>query len=375
MCEGRGTGIALAAVLWATSLSGQVLDTGRLHHRADSLLALWRQANTFAQVQQTLREDRRGQVGQQTRATAALRGENPVKTGDLMVIADYPDSIPLREAVGRAWAMLASTYGTRATALVGQPIRLSVMFSNRQPITDFNARRVPRNVSVDELERTLLGIAGQPPVDRRFSSWLGNTVHPVFDTAAERSAVYLQLVTAGSAATRCFQDHLDACAAALQLSEDSTFYLTVFDAVERRNAVVRASSPARLEPAALATYSRCVDRRVDSACVGFLRSLGAAQVPQPLSSQARNLLVSTALSLGGNGAYDRLMADSTAPVTVRLARAAGVPIDKVVTEWRTQILTARPASEGVPLRGTIFTLAWVGLIATGAIRSTRWRLS
>ncbi|HWZ29484.1 MAG TPA: hypothetical protein VNX15_13030 [Gemmatimonadales bacterium] len=376
MCDRRAAGGVLAALLTATALSGQALDSARLHHRADSLLALWREANTFAEVQQTLREDRRGQVGRQTRATAALRGENPVKAGDLMVIADFPDSIPLREAARRAWAILASTYAGEATVLVSQPIRLAVMFANRQPITVLSARRIRKNVSTEELERTLLGLAGQPRVDRRFSSWLGNTVRPVFDTAAEQSAVYVQLVTAGAAAaTRCFEGSVAGCSAALQLAEDSEFYLTAFDALQRRTAVAGARSRQVLEPTALATYSLCVDHHVDSACVGFLHGIGAGQVPQPLSSQARNLLVSTALSLGGVDAYDRLMADSTAPVIARLERAAHAPIDKVVGEWRARIIAARPAVQGIPLRGAIVTLGWVGLIAIGAIRSTRWRLS
>jgi hypothetical protein len=249
------------------------------------------------------------------------------------------------------------------------------MFSKRQVVA-LSGRHVPRNVTAEDLEHTLIGMAGQPRVDWRFGSWLGGTVHPVLDTAAEASAVYVQLVTAGSvAATRCFSGTRTACVAALQLPEDSEFYLAVFTPAERRAAVAGARSRDMITPTALVTYSRCVDDRVDSACVAFLGSIGTGQVPQPLSSQARNLLVSTAFSLGGAGAYDRLMADSTAPVITRLERAANAPIDRVVDEWRTRVLGARPAAGGVPARGVFLALGWVGLIAAGAIRSTRWRLS
>jgi hypothetical protein len=292
-----------------------------------------------------------------------------------MVIADYPDSIPLQQAATRAWSILSSTYGSRASSLVQQPIRLTVVFG-RQHIPVANARRVPHNASVDELERTLLGMAGEPSIDRRLSTWLGNTVQPVFDTSASRSNVYVQLVTAGSSAARhCFEGARQACAGALQLDEDSDFFLTAFDAAERRQAVARSSARSRLEPADLPAFTRCVDDRADSACVVFLRTLGQAQIPRPLGVEARNLLVSTALEMGGVGAFDRLTADSTASVSERLSRSAGAPIDRVVAVWRSYVMAARPPRSGVPLGAALLTFGWAGLFATGAVRSTRWRLS
>lgn len=358
----------------ARRAAGQALDTASLHHRADSLLALWRQANTLGEVQQAVREVRRQRSSQVTRATAALRGEHPVQAGNLMVVADFPDSIPLRAAADRAWHILSTTYGGAAAPLVAQPIHISVIFSERQVVT--NGRRVPHKVTVDELARTLIGMAGQSKVDARLARWLGNTVHPVLDTVMERGAVYVQLVTAGSAAaTACFNGALAGCAAALQLSEDSLFYLTVYDARQRRGSVAGARSREFLDPTDRATYIRCVDDRVDSACVDFLRGLPPQQIPQPLTFQARNLLVSTAEAMGGPGAYDRLVADTTAPIVTRLERAANAPVDRIVGAWRAQIVAARPLATQVPMGDAAVALGWVGLIAFGAVRSTRWRLS
>ena len=373
MCRAWPVAVALS-LLAAHGVAGQTLDTAHLHRRADSLLVLWREANTLGEVQQAVRDVRRQKSAQITRATAALRGEHPVQAGDLIVVADYPDSIPLREAVARAWGMLSTTYGGSATALVAQPIRLTVVFDERQLVTD--GRRVPHRVTVDELERTLLGMTGQPRVDARFSRWLGNTVHPVFDTAAERGAVYLQLVTAGaSAATACFQGSIAGCTTALQLSEDSEFYLTVYDAAQRRGAVASGRTADMLGPTERATYVRCVDDHVDSACVEFLRGMPLPQIPQPLNFQARNLLVSTAVQLGGAGAYDRLMADTSAPVIGRLERAANQPIDRVVTTWRAAVIAGRPPATAVSPGEGLLAVGWMGLIAFGAIRSTRWRLT
>jgi hypothetical protein len=375
MYDLRALGLAMMVVL-PVGAAGQALDTARLHHRADSLLVLWRQANTLALAQQAVRDVRHQRATQVSRTTAAIRGENPVQAGDLMVIADYPDSIPLREAATRAWSILYSTYGHRASSLVQQPIHLTVVFSVGLHIPAANARRVPHSASVGELERTLLGLAGQPAIDRRLSNWLGNTVQPVFDTSATRSNVYVQLVTAGSIAARnCFQGSQASCVTALQLSEDSDFFLTAFDAAERRQAVARSSARSRIEPADLPAFTHCVDDRVDSACVVFLRALGWTQIPRPLGVEARNLLVSTALEVGGAGAFDRLTGDSAASVSERLSRTAGAPIDRVVQTWRSNVMAARPPRSGVPLGAALLTLGWAGLFATGAARSTRWRLS
>lgn len=376
MSERPAALVLLIALCASGAASGQVPDTNRLHHRADSLLALWRQANTLGEAQQAARDARHQRAAQVTRATATIRGENPVNSGGLMVIADYPDSIPLREATRRAWAILSNTYGSRAIPLVERPIHLAVMFSKRQRIAAPNARHVPRNVSVDELERTLLGMTGVPSIDRHLSGWLGNVVEPVFDTAASRSNVYVQLVTAGSiSARRCFEGNVTGCAMALQIPEDTEFFLTAFDADERRHAVAAARSRAMVDPAVLPTYTHCVDDRVDSACVTFLRALGQAQIPRPLGFEARNLLVSTALAMGGSGAFERLTADSTAAVADRLARAANAPVERVVATWRSDVIAARPAPIRVSMREALLAIGWVGLFAVGAIRSTRWRLA
>jgi hypothetical protein len=370
-----GALVLALSVFAGREMAAQVLDTAQLHTKADSLLSLWREADALGEVQQAVRDARHQRATQVTRATAVLRGEHPVRAGDLMIIADYPDSIPLVAAATRAWSILSTTYGSQATSLVAQAIRLTVMFSNRQMMRSTAGRRVPRNVTVEELERTLLGMAGQPRVDARFSRWLGNTPHPVFDTAADRASVYVQLVTAGStAATSCFSGSITGCAAALQLAEDSEFYLTVYDAAERRAAVAGARSRDVLEPTARATYAHCVDDAADSACIDFLRGITLPQIPQPLTFEARNLLVSTTEVMGGPGAYDRLMADTTAPVITRLERAANAPIDKVVATWRANIIAARPRATHVPARDVLLAVGWTGIIAFGAIRSTRWRL-
>lgn len=376
MCS-RVLALVLACSIPAVGRAqAQILDTAHLHHQADSLLALWREANALGVVQQAVRDVRHQRATEVTRATAAVRGERPVRAGALMVIADYPDSIPLQGAVTHAWDILSTTYGSQAAALAAQPVRLSVVFGDRGGAASPTSRRVPRKVTEDELERTLLAMTGQPKVDSRFSRWLGNSVHPVLDTAVERSGAYDQLVMAGStAATRCFQGAVEACIKVLQIPEDSLFYLTVYDAAQRRGTVAATRSPDMVDPAEHARYSSCVDDGRDSACIAFLRGIPLGQIPQPVNFEVRNLLVSTALTIGGPGAYDRLMEDSTAPVATRLERAANAPLEKIVGTWRSNVMAARPVVTGVAAGDAAIVVGWVGLIAFGAMRSTRWRLS
>lgn len=355
-------------------LVAQNLDTAQLRHRADSLLRLWREANTFARVQVSLDDARRQGTARATRATAAIRSERPVQRGGLMVIASEPDSIPLQETVPRTWAALRATYGSRADSLASQPVHIIVINSEREPVVEARARRVPAHIAPDLLERTLLGLIGSPRADGRLSRWLGGAVHVLLDTARARSETYMQLVTGGVAARACFRGDLNRCADALELPEDSTFYLTTFNAAERREAVARARQPDVLEQVPRAQYTQCVNHADDSACVHFLQALGRDQVPRPLDGNARDALVFTALAMGGDSAYDRLVQDTTAPVVKRLEHAARAPVAAIVSRWRHDVLAARPSSPSVPLRETVFALGWVGLLTAGAVRSSRWRL-
>ncbi|HEY6807374.1 MAG TPA: hypothetical protein VI160_01200 [Gemmatimonadales bacterium] len=376
MSRHRAAAVAVAALLaGAPQARGQALDTDGWHHRADSLLALWRQARTFAAVGQALRADRTRGTAAVTRATAERRGQHPVQAGGLMVLSDEPDSIPLRSAVPRAWALLARTYGAAAGPLTAQPVRIHVAHLGRATPPMAESRPVSSTVSADGLARMLLAIVGAPRVDHALQHWLGGGVRPVIDTAAMHGAAYVSLVTAPSVAARgCLQGVPADCRTALELPPDTLFYLTAYDAGERRLAVSHARQSAMLDPPEQLTYAHCVRDGEDGACRDFLRLLGTDQVPRPLPDDARQLLVSAALALGGPGAYDRLVADTLASIPDRIAAAAGAPLDAVITRWRSDVLRARPAPPSVPLADGLLALAWIGVLAGGALTSTRWRL-
>ncbi len=376
MCSTRAGALAVCGLLLGPiGAQGQALDTAGWHHRADSLLMLWREARTFAGVSQALRADRTVHAATVTRATADRRGTHPVQAGGLMVVSDEPDSIPLRDAVPGAWALLERTYGQAAGPLTVQPVRIHVVHAGRATPPMAQSRPVISTVSADGLLRMLLTNVGVPRVDYALAHWLGGGVRPLVDTAAAHGAAYVHLVTASSvAALGCLRGTIPACRTALELPPDSLFYLSAYDADERRLAVLRARQNWMLDAPDQLIYARCVRDGADSACRDFLHRMGAGQVPRPLPDDARQLLVSTALELGGLHAYDRLVADSTSPLPDRLAAAEAAPLDSVIARWRAELLGARPAPPSVPIADGLLALAWIGVLTAGACTSTRWRL-
>src|SRR3989442_15848715 len=113
----------------------------------------------------------------------------------------------------------------------------------------------------------------------------------------------------------------------------------------------------------------------DSACRELLRSLPPGALPRPLTYDARAALVQLALRLGGREAYHRLVATPDEPIADRLAGAAGGSVDSLVSLWRSEIVTARPAPVTVPPWGPWAPLGWTAVFAVCALRSSRWRVS
>ena len=366
----------LEVLVLAHGAAAQQTSIPALQRRSDSLLALWREASRFAQVQQESHAAKVTSSTTTTRATAAERGMRPVQVGGLMILSDAPDAIPLRGATERAWSILDRTYGGAATALTARPLRLHVIRRQRPSARMAESREVFDDISAEVLTRTLLAMVGEPRPDSALRVWLNGGVRPLIDTAATRTAAYVQLVMSPSRASRsCLAGDLAGCRAALQLTDDTAFFLTVYDAADRRAAVAGARSPSILTPLERPIFNRCTVDRIDSACIDLLRGMGPGQVPRPLSDEARAFFISTVLGLGGAAAYDRLMANSTAALSDRIAGAGGMPLDSAVARWRAQLIAARPPAPNVPLRDGLLALGWMGILATCAARSTRWRVA
>ena len=366
--------------LWAwlglsTGLSAQATAPA-YQRKADSLLALWDDARTFANIQLDLRAVRAQGAATAVRATAATRGLDPIQVGGLMILTNLPKALPFDSAARTAWKVLQRTYGSSAPALTARPLHLRVWYPDRQSPALPGSRLILGTTSEDGLARMLVGMVGEPPPDSGLKAWLGGGVQAVMDTVAARRTAYVELVRAPSLASRrCLIGDLNACRRALNLGDDSALYLTAYDASERRALVARVRAPNMLTPADLQLYDACVDSEADSACVAFLRSLAPAEIPPPLAERPLQELVTVALEAGGPAAYDRLTADPRAPMPARLAAAAGMPVDSLIARWRALLIAARPAPPAPPLGDGLLAVAWVGILGICASRSSRWRVT
>jgi len=68
-----------------------------------------------------------------------------------------------------------------------------------------------------------------------------------------------------------------------------------------------------------------------------------------------------------------LLADSNAAISNRLASAAGVGLDTLLSDWRREVIAARPAAVTIPPWGAFIAFGWIVLLAGCALTSSRWR--
>ncbi|HEX9729107.1 MAG TPA: hypothetical protein VGA37_11430 [Gemmatimonadales bacterium] len=206
-------------------------------------------------------------------------------------------------------------------------------------------------------------------------SWLlvlgGNTVvrwtsglHPRPGRDYLRRA-YLELVDRPSQATRfCYQGDLQWCAKALGLVEVADRWRELTTPADRRILLRRR----RWERSDV--FQQC-QAGADAAC---LRLTDGYPLARPLSSDATTGLVIEARSLGGDGALSRLLSDSTLPLADRLEATARAPLDSLLSAWHTSVMAARPYPSRLAGATAWVTLFVTGVLATFALRSSRWRL-
>ncbi len=353
----------LFLLLLSPALSAQDSVLAKLQRRADSLAREWRQANAIADLADSLEHER------------AVTGRDTVAVGALRIVAN-PSPLPLREAAARAWPVIDSFYGSAAQDLAQRPYIIKAIDPDTTvPRSRFHVgMELPWNMTEASLVLLLISNVPVAPPDSALQSWLGGPVHPSVRALRDRAGVYVQLVTAPSQAARsCFQGRLDSCALALGLATAPTLEAWYPSAAERRSLVMTAFTDYFDHGATVAAYHSCVAGS-DSACTGLLRTLPKGSLPRPLGADARVTLVHLALRLGGREAYHRLVAGRDAPISARLASAAGVSEDSLVARWQAEILASRPSAVALPPWGFLFALGWVAFFAGCGLRSSRWRV-
>jgi hypothetical protein len=356
--------LALAGSLVASPLCSQDSLMGKLRRQADSLLGAWRHAGKLADFADSL---------EHVRATA---GSDTIAVGGLRIIVN-PSRLPWRQAAERAWPVIDSLYGSAAGDLPRHPY----IFRAVDP--DSSVRRtvlhvgveVPWDLDVRATTTLLLTTVTPPSFDPALADWLGAALRPTLRPQDERGAVFVQLVTAPSAAVRaCFLGDIARCKDVLQVGDSTGLLARWYVTPAEREALVTESFSDYFARGATAPSLQSCRQHHDDACTALLQSLPPGTLPRPLAHPARMLLVREALDAGGREAYRRLMARPSAPIGEKLSNAAGMDIDSLVVRWRNDVLAARPRPLTLPWWAGFVAIGWTVFFGFCALRSSRWRL-
>lgn len=360
MCDRRPVALGAMLLLGVAPLGAQI---PALQRKADSLLAEWRQAKAFADLQDSLRlEGERG-------------GRDTIRVGALVYLVNR-SPLPLAQAATIAWPQIERFYGPAAQVFAQHPFLIQAVDPDtNESVPPGRAIKILWNTDVESLARALVAMADLGGVDAELREWLGGSVVPRFDSGPARAVVYVQLVTAPSvAAQRCFTGDRAACADALALS-DMSDPATRWYGPEERRALITTQYESVLRWKGHAQAVRTCEGGNDSTCLDLLRSLPPGALIQPLDYQSRITLLETAVRLGGPETFQRLFATPAGPMGRRLAAAARVNEDSIVGQWRNDVLAARPVPVPLPTWGSWVALGWIIVFATCGTRSSRWRVN
>jgi hypothetical protein len=236
-----------------------------------------------------------------------------------------------------------------------------------------------RDASAAEISRSILGWVGQFLSRQGSLSLYSWATLPIgADSAGLFRQAHLELATAApGAATRCASGVVADCVPALGLIVPDDAVTVYWDSVGRYEAVRRSATASRRGVAGRIAHS-CIADHSDDACSEFLRR-AIARAPArrasdlaPLGTVPRQALLLTAIRMGGAGAVERLLADTSDSAVEAIERAAGQPLTNVIAEWSAGVSAARTV-EHSRSRGRSSTLLWSLAFAGMALGGTRWR--
>jgi len=310
-------------------------------------------------------------------------GIDTIKAGPFTILTDEPIADVMKQAVPLAWEAVRETLRSDSMLAAARPIYFPT--GGSRPISSSPAVAagpwIGDSADVEDVVNRIILTVGSEVgtlLDDGTRLWLGaNIMSP---TVARRSgwsgsylpSVYVELATSGSAVGRtCFAGDLTACRAALELDPVSDPIAEWYDTQDLRRFIERAGMSRGW--GSTEEWIPCVQESDDTACDRLFRARLEGSVLHPVSPMAHQTLAATALQMGGDGAYGRMVQTVAPTVADWIAAAAAAPADSVVARWYSNVMAARPAPTTLTAATGWSALVWIVVLAAIATRSTRWR--
>ncbi len=365
-------GVARAA-LAALALSLGALRTGmaqnaaEYHRRLDSLGGEWHAA-----------------IGTVVKADSAqihaLPGDT-IHAGQLLAISDSAHVSLARSTLARLAPEVDSAYGASARALTRRPFVIRTNerdtavvvtgVADSMGVVHFMSSDFPNEKALTNSWHNKLDAVMTALSSAALQKWLRATIPTGTPSASDWNSDRIQLVLADSRVSQtCVRGDLTGCLEAFSLLPVADPAFELYDDAGQRGIInahgylLRQSDPT--------AYDACMTHGVRAACDKLLRSMPVDAIPQPLPASLRQSLVRYALSIGGAGAFDRLVGTQGTP-RQQLEAAARMPADSLVSKWRAMALRTRNASSTIDVETALASIAWAGLFAGLSLRSSRWR--
>lgn len=373
MCDAKRVllPVLIELALLPAALAGQQRepDHALLRHRLDSLIVEHERADSAFARQVALERQRRFASEEAVLDTQ--------RVGVLTLISARDDAAKAYAAASEA----LKEYGALASEPTSPLAEVTLLFEHGRRLAVFDQMARDRNtfrvwapgwadgrwrrrVVGQELDRHL---AARLPSDLR--EWLGQRRASFDLSRTVRERIYRTMVSSPSPAVQqCRSGDLGACERALGLADPGPMWSGWYD--ERQlDAWMRGQGPGYAHQT---DRNACYVQRAPDACAR-LAAEGIGP-PPPFVRQVRESVVAHALELGGPSGYQRVLADTTGPVSRQLGRVAGTSPDSLLMSWRRTILDARPELTAGLGGSWLATLFWVVAISALAMRSSRWRL-
>ena len=358
------------------AVAGDSLSRLRERYAAEvrQLVPQWQAAVRAANIEDSLR--------------APSLPPDTIRAGAMRWLVDASQGSSVQDAVARSWSHLLSAFGSEAgvvdrhlfAARVSRErrdtsrriIELAEVVNGRLDVFD----RIPGVDNPDAIASRVLAHASKIILQNGDSAvlrWLQDPYSPEPMPDGLPGRLYAELVTSPSqVSSRCLAGDIRRCREALTLTPVPDPLTEWYDAGARRNLVVRMGDLLNKGPQK-AQYDACVIRESDGVCERILRTMPRYVLPPPLPMAMRHHLFRIALQAGGAGAYERLASGPARSVEQRLADAARLPIDSLVSRWRADIVSARPPSPMPSLLTAWTTVAWGIAVLLIALRFAAWR--